>query len=253
MTADKQVSAVNDRAYWITWYDLPDERREAQLSWIAESYIPKMLELPGVLWGAHYAAEKNVVPLGGGQGRVKLHAKPGEVPGGKQYVLIFGAAEPHVFSDPGASAFNAGLPQSDRDMLAAMEGVRTNLMLEEARVLGPGIGPDEPVAPAIQLGSFNAVLPDVEDELSTWYTQWRLPSIAKVPGIVRVRKLVSVAGWAKHACCYEFSSLDARSAHFIHYEDDRPDMVAWSTDVVSTLIHATPRAIVARRIWPSVG
>jgi hypothetical protein len=29
--------------------------------------------------------------------------------------------------------------------------------------------------------------------------------------------------------------------------------VAWSQTVVDTLIHATPRAIVAKRIWPPVG
>jgi len=73
-----------------------------------------------------------------------------------------------------------------------------------------------------------------------------------LPGMVRVRKLISVAGWAKHACSYEFTSLDARDEHFIHYEDEKPDKVAWSQKVVDTLIHATPRAIVAKRIWPPV-
>ncbi len=247
---NKRVRHVNDRAYWITWYDLPQERRDAQFDWIANSYIPKMTALPGVMWGAHYATETNVVPLGGGQGRVKLHAAPGEVPSGKQYVLIFGAAEPHVFSDPGAAAFNARLGEEDRAMLAGMEGVRTNLMLEEARVLGPSVVPDTPVAPAIQLGSFNAVSPDVEGELATWYAQWRLPSIAKVEGIVRVRKLVSVAGWAKHACFYEFTSLEDRTNHFIHYEDDNAEMTKWSSEIVAKLRHATPGAIVAKRTWP---
>jgi hypothetical protein len=242
---------MDDRAYWITWYDLPEEKHEDHQAWFQESYIPKMLGLPGVLWGAHYGAKTNIVPLGGGQGRVKHHAAPGEVPGGKEFILIFGAATPHVFSDPGAAAFHEGLTREDRSMLEAMQGVRTNLMLEEARVVGPGVDPETPVAPAIQLGSFNAVRPDVENELSTWYARWRLPSISKVPGIVRVRKLVSVAGWAKHACFYEFNSLAERDQNFVHYEDGNPEMVAWSSNIVADLVHATPGAIVAERIWPS--
>lgn len=71
-----------------------------------------------------------------------------------------------------------------------------------------------------------------------------------LPGIVRTSKLVSIAGWAKHACLYEFTSLDVRSKHFVHYEDAQPDKAAWSIAVVNTLVHATPRTIIAERTWP---
>lgn len=246
---------MQDRAYWITWYDLPNAGREDYKNWLHGIYIPKMLSRPGILWGAHYQAEANVVPLGGGKGRVSRHAPEGEVPGGTQFILIFGAAEPHIFVDPPLSEFHAGLTDEDRAMLATRQGERTNLMVTEARVAGPDGGKDEPnglPSPAIQLGSFNADSPKAEDAMATWYAQWRLPSLTTVPGMVRVRKLTSVAGWAKHACFYEFSSLAARNENFIHYEDDKPDMVAWSQKVVDTLIHATPRAIVAQRLWPPV-
>jgi hypothetical protein len=69
---------------------------------------------------------------------------------------------------------------------------------------------------------------------------------------VRVRKLVSVAGWAKHACFYEFTSLQDRENHFVHYERPRPDMVEWSTRVVRDTVHAPGSANVALRIWPPV-
>ncbi len=46
-----------DRALWITWYDLPDAGRDAYLSWLQGSYIPKLLEKPGILWAAHYASD----------------------------------------------------------------------------------------------------------------------------------------------------------------------------------------------------
>jgi hypothetical protein len=85
--------------------------------------------------------------------------------------------------------------------------------------------------------------------MAAWYARWRLPSLTNVPGCVRVRKLVSVAGWAKHACFYEFSSLNAREEHFVHYETPNQDMVNWSTDVVRETVHAPGSANVATRIF----
>jgi hypothetical protein len=246
---------VRDGAYWITWYDLAEADRSAYLDWVHDSYIPKVLARHGVLWGAHYAADTKAVPLGGGQGRVTRHAPP-DLPGGKEFVLMFGAAEPYVFADPPVAEFHAELGENDRRMLAMRKGERTNLMIDEARVDGPEAGMaelDGAPSPVIQLGSFNAVSPAAEDELATWYARWRLPSMTTRPGIVRVRKLVSIAGWAKHACLYEFTTMAARSEHFIHYEDSRPDMAAWSVAVVNTLVHATPRTVVATRTWPPVG
>jgi len=240
-----------DRAYWITWYDLPEQGRESYLSWLHYSYAPKVLERPGVLWAAHYASEDNVIPLGGGKGRVG-HAKNESLPTGDRFILMFGAKEPQVFADPSPNQFHARLPEPDRAMLAMRTGERVNIMLEEARVYGPeaaGAELDMTPSPCIQLGSFNSGSYEEEDEMVAWYAQWRLPSLTRLPGCVRVRKLVSVSGWAKHACFYEFTSLDARNNHFVHYESANPDMEAWSKKVVRNTQHAPGSANVARRIW----
>ena len=45
-----------DRAFWITWYDLPDAGRDEYLAWLHGAYLPAMLKRPGYLWGAHYAS-----------------------------------------------------------------------------------------------------------------------------------------------------------------------------------------------------
>ena len=63
-------ATVTDRALWFTWYDLPPAGRDQHLAWLHDEYIPKVLERPGVLWAAHYASESNIVPQGGGTGRV---------------------------------------------------------------------------------------------------------------------------------------------------------------------------------------
>ena len=39
------------------------------------------------------------------------------------------------------------------------------------------------------------------------------------PGCVAVRKLVSVSGWAKHAILHEFTSVEARNANFVNFEE----------------------------------
>ncbi len=46
-----------DPALWITWYDLPDTGRDAYFGWLHGAYLPRLLERPGYLWAAHYAAE----------------------------------------------------------------------------------------------------------------------------------------------------------------------------------------------------
>lgn len=244
-----------DRAFWISWYNLPDEGRSAFLSWTHEAYIPRVLERPGVLWAAHYASETDFTSLGGG-GRISHKKKPGpEVPTGDRYILIFGGTEPHVFVNPSPHDFHAGLPDRDRDMLKNRVSERTNIMLQEARIDGPdataGIAGMLP-GPAIQLGSFNAGSYLDEEGLADWYARWRLPSLKTLPGCIRVRKLVSVAGWAKHACFYEFTSLEARHAHFVYYEKSTPDMVKWSTDVVRDTLHAPGSANVATRLYAAL-
>jgi hypothetical protein len=168
---------------------------------------------------------------------------------------MFGGEEAHAFANPSPNRFHARLASEDRKMLAMRMGERMNVMIEEARVHGPEANRSEPdmaPGPCIQLGSFNSGSVEEEDEMLAWYAQWRLPSMKTLPGCVRVRKLVSVSGWAKHACFYEFTSLEARHDNFVHYESSNPEMEAWSKEVVRNTVHAPGSANVARRIWLEV-
>lgn len=244
-----------DRGLWITWYDLPAEGRDAYLSWLHGTYIPKVLARPGVLWAAHYAAEeKETVVLSGEKGRLK-QVESGVVPAGDRFILLFGGEEAPVFANPTPAAFHADLPEKDQRMLAMRIGERANIMVEESRVLGPAAKKPEPdlaPSPGIQLGSFNAGNYEDEDELAAWYARWRMPSMEKLPGCVRVRKLVSVSGWAKHGILYEFTSVAARNQHFVHHESSNPEMEAWTDRVVRKLVHAPGSPSLAHRIWPPI-
>lgn len=240
-----------DRAFWITWYDLPEAGRDAYLSWLHGTYIPKVTARPGVLWAAHYASESNVTPLGGGKSMVASHVTDASLADGDRYILMFGATGPHAFMRPSPSEFHAALPESDRTMLALRRGERVNIMLEEATVLGPASGQMALTPSAgIQLGSFNCKSYEDEEEMAAWYANDRFPSLEHVPGVIRARKLVSVAGWAKHACFYEFTSVEARNKHFVLYQKSNPQMEAESKRIVGKLIHAPKSSNLARRIWP---
>ena len=48
-----------NEAIWATWYDLPDEGREANLAWLHAHYLPFLTQQPGYAWAAHY---RNVGP-----------------------------------------------------------------------------------------------------------------------------------------------------------------------------------------------
>lgn len=246
-------SLGEDRAYWISWFNLPDAKRHEFLTWAYESYVPKVLARDGLLWGALYASEAtdSFTPLGGG-GRISHKKDPKGVPVGDRYIMMFGAMDAYALADPTPDEFHAQLNNADNKMLALRRDERRNLMLEEARIDGLDLvdnTPDMAPAPAIQLGSFNAGAWGDEEELAAWYARWRLPSLTALPGVVRVRKLISVAGWAKHACFYEFTSLKAREEHFVHYEKPNKKMVKWSTDVVRDTVHAPGSANVASRIF----
>jgi hypothetical protein len=123
-------------------------------------------------------------------------------------------------------------------------------MVEEGRIEGPaaadyrdGLQP----GPCIQIGSFNCERWEQEEEMAAWYARWRLPTMQVRPGCIRVRKLVSVAGWAKHACFYEFASLAIRNENPVSYSD--AEMQHWK-QVVERLIHAPGSSNVAQRLWP---
>jgi hypothetical protein len=87
-------------AFWITWYDLPAAGRDAYLAWLHERHLPRLLERPGYLWAAHYAAEERPVRNAKKDGVSRRYPPAGSVPGGHRYVLLVGGESTQVFADP---------------------------------------------------------------------------------------------------------------------------------------------------------
>ena len=246
----------SDRGLWIISYDLPHERREEHLAWLHGRYIPKLLQRPGFLHAAHYAVEK-LPPTAR-----RRYTQDASVPTGSDFILIVGAQSVDAFS-AGSDAYVKGaqsrlesdLTDADRAMLAMRVGERVALAAEAARVDGPEAAQRDPgglLSPCIQVGSYNTSNVRVEAELLSWYADFRMPALSKMPGCVAVRRYVAAVGWAKHGVIYEFVSREARAEHWPSLARNHPEMEEWSNRFIPNLAHAPGSANPAHRIWPPI-
>jgi hypothetical protein len=237
-----------DRGLWVSWYDVAEANKNEYLSWLHERYLPGMLKRAGITWAAHYVTEKTAVP------ERLAHTKDESVPKGGEYILLIGGQTAHAFSPPRPGEAAQEVTSTDRTMRALRRAERVSIMTEEARVEGPASATHAGAGPTrcIQLGSFNAApRAAAEEELLAWYARGRLPSMEKLPGVVRVRKMVGVTGWSRHGVLYEFTSLTERNAHFPAHEKPYPELEKWTDKVVRALVHAPGSPHVAQRIWPA--
>ena len=241
-----------DRGICAIWYDLPEDGQEEYLSWLNNEYIPEMLKRPGYLWACH---QQNIMtPEREAQTYSRLvHIddagmdNPG-VPGGNQYLLLFGSQSPHTFVDPSVPEMLEAADDRTREMLGRRRNERYCIFVEEERVNGPEYKARQPgitPGPVIQFGSFNINALENEDEMGAWYSRSRLPLMRPMPGYVGARKLVSIVGWAKHAILYEFLTLEDVDNHFVDTDAE------FSHRVVANLVHAPHSPSLGTRIWPT--
>ncbi len=240
-----------DTGIWGTWYNLAEATREGYLEWAHSTYLPFLRQLPGYAWVAHYRHEG-----GGPQMKRVAEGVVGRtqeaIGDGHQYLVLVGAPTTHTFFKPMIS--DIALPDAFAPMLALRQGVRTAIFTEEARVNGPAPGKDGPGStpgPYIQMGSFRMQSVEQDFELGRWYAQFRLPYMAQMPGCIGTRKLICVAGWAKHAVLYEFESPEMRLKHFEEpHESLSLDKTHWSARITGNTVHTPGSPTIGPRIWP---
>jgi hypothetical protein len=242
-----------DQGIRAVWYDLPTEDKDRFIDWLHGTYLPAVRQRPGILWSAHYEV------TGGGKHMDEIaeqitHVDMEGVGKGKDFVMLIGAGSPHVFFKPMFEDVEAEIPHA-KEMNSLRRGVRINIFTEEARVNGPEFDyriHDTTPGPAIQMGSFRTMELEQEWDLIAWYAQYRMPAMAKMPGCINTRKLISNVGWAKHAVMYEFTSLESRQDHFQNHESLAMDETAWTNKIVNYTLHAPGSPSIGRRIWPEV-
>jgi hypothetical protein len=80
-----------------------------------------------------------------------------------------------------------------------------------------------------------------------------MPYMAQMPGCIGTRKLLGVAGWAKHGVLYEFESLEMRLKHFEEpHESLSLDSSHWSARITGNTVHTPGSPTIGTRIWPPV-
>jgi hypothetical protein len=245
-----------DRGIWAAWYDLPEEGKEEYIAWLHDVHLPKALLRPGYLWAAHV---ENIWDEARKEDLSKrlTYTDDRSVPSGGAYLVLYGAASPHVFLKPSPAQLEANWTAEERDMFGRRMGVRSCIFLETDRVDGPDVNirvPNGPPGPVIQFGSFNLREELDEETVMDMYAKIRLPLMAKMTGSVATRKLVSVYGWARHGILYEFVSLDLDVVKnkFAAQRKLQPDRELWKERLRGNLIHARGSPSLGKRIWPPV-
>ena len=246
-----------DQGIWATWYDLPEDGRDDYLDWLHGDYLPELQNRPGIAWAAHYQSQ------GGGAEMQQIRDTFPRSEGmegvgtGTQFLMLAGAAEPWTLLAPSVIDEQDALTGRAREMLDMRQGVRPCIFSVFARIDGPEMD-QRPAGttpgPAIQMGSFRTAKLENEFDVGAWYAQYRLPAMARMPGCIAARVMLSVAGWAKYSVLYEFTSLEARMANFEKpHEALALDEQEWSGRVIRYTMHTPGSPTVGERIWPPVG
>lgn len=246
-----------DSGIWATWFDLADKSRTEHLAWLHESYLPKLSANPGHAWVAHYEI------TGGGKDMNTLadmlkRADMDEIGDqtGSQNLILVGAPSPHIFFQKDTPRNTENQDNETKALLSHRIGCREAIFSEEIRVTGPEYGTGTPgglPGPAIQMGAFRMSNMEEELILGTWYAQYRLPFMAKMPGSIATRKLLCVAGWANHSVIYEYTSLEARLQNFEEpHEALALDEKAFTGRIVRMTVHAPGSPSIGKRVWPPV-
>ena len=203
-----------DRSIWATWYDLPKEDEEEHNDWLHHTHIKDTLKRSGYMWAAHYELVDRESPKSKKKDHL-AYTDDASIPNGTEFLLLFGAASAEVFLSPNPAQLAETYSDETKAMIAKRIGERTGIFTEVDRVNGPAADTRAVggvPAPIVQMGAFNCFTPEDDFDLSSWYAQDRLPAMKYMRGCVGTRKLVSVAGWAKHSPSFMNSPRSRKSS-----------------------------------------
>jgi len=129
------------------------------------------------------------------------------------------------------------------------------IFTEYARVNGPEWGhrmQGTIPGPGIQFGALRSRSLEGEHYAGRWYAEYRLPTMAKMPGCISARTLLCNYGWPKFGVLYEFTSRDARETNFEPHEtrSDREEKSQWVGRLRDYVVHVSGSPVVAERVWP---
>ena len=234
------------------WFDLDPDSRTGVLEWLHQKYLPALQATSGVGWVGHYetvpAPQKGYI-----EGAPdKVETTDPSIPTGWQNVILTAGLSPEVFFGKGNGLDQ--LATSHAEERKALKNYRSAVFLEEQVVNSPelrncpdGMGPP----PAMQIGHYNTNSVEDDWELARWYRSERFSRVSVTPGMIRGRKLLSIAGWAKHGVLWEFTDLPEGDYSFEHrfVAADRDEN--WTgRHVLEYVTHCYGSPNAGRRVWP---
>ncbi|SOH94914.1 hypothetical protein SAMN06273572_10665 [Monaibacterium marinum] len=236
------------------WFDLEPATRADTWRWMHETYLPALQSASGVSWVGHYdIVELPDRPYIEGAPNKKVTQDP-NVPTGWQNVVLTASTSPEVFF--GHDNAVEALATKHADKTAAFQNYRSAVFIEEQVINSPeqrscpyGMGPP----PAMQLGNYNTDSPDDDIELARWYRAERFSRVSVTPGMIRGRKMISMAGWPKHGVLWEFADMPEGDSSFEHrfIAADRDEN--WTgRHVLEYVTHSYGGPHAGRRVWPAV-
>jgi len=185
---------------------------------------------------------------------VKVETDDPAVPPGRQNVILTAGISAETFF--GKDNAVRALHQTHAPKLDERVNHRWAVFIEEQVVNSPeqraapyGMGPP----PAMQIGNYNTVSPEDELELAQWYRAERFPRVSISRGIIRGRKLLSIAGWPKHGVLWEGTELAEDEYSFEQRFADADRDENWAgRHVLEYVVHAPHGPHAGRRVWPPV-
>jgi hypothetical protein len=240
---------IVDEGIWATWFDLSKKVRSSHIRWLHKTYLPEISTRPGIAWAAHYELHPEIYAKQ--RGRLKHTDEP--VGQALQHLVLIGASSPNIFFHTVSPLEKKNQSKETRARLAEREEVRTLITAEEHRVNGPEYDLSVPggvPGACIQMGSFNMTTPESEIGLGQWYEQMRYADFARTPSCIRMRKLLGVAGWAKHAVLYEFTSNEERAKNM---ESGKGTSHSNRGEkIIAQTVHSPGSPVIGLRQWPKV-
>lgn len=237
-----------DEGIWAVWFDLNSKVRASHIKWLHQTYLPEISALPGIAWAAHYELHPEIYA----KQRSRLTHTKEPMGQASQHLVLVGATAPNVFFHAGSPLDKKNQSKETRARLAERQEVRWLISKEEFRVNGPDYGMSVPggvPGACIQMGSFNMTTPESEIGLGQWYEQLRYAEFAKSPSCRRMRKLLVVAGWAKHSVIYEFTSNEDRARNMEHTATHANP---WGEKIIAQTVHTPGSPVIGIRKWPKV-
>ncbi len=234
------------------WFDLDEDSKSDTVSWLHDTYLPAMQSCAGVGWVGHY--EIVDIPKSGfiKGAPERCETTDPNVPTGWQNVVLTAALSAEVFFGKNNGIDRLADAHSDRR--EALQNYRSAVFLEEQVINSPeqraspyGLGPP----PAMQLGHYNTNTPEDDIELAHWYRNERFSRVSITPGMIRGRKMLSIAGWAKHGVLWEFTDLPEGDYSFEHRFVAADRNEHWQgRHVLEYVTHCYGSPSTGRRVWP---